>query len=71
MSNNKSRHQCGDCGKVWKLEDLNEASDLLERLEPGDIFPSGECPQCGALCVPIPSIEEMRRRIVAEDGPYA
>src|SRR5215475_4876883 len=28
---------------------LSEVPDLLERIEPGEIVPSGECPECGAL----------------------
>jgi len=26
--------------------------DFMERIEPGGTVPSGECPQCGALCYP-------------------
>lgn len=33
-----------------KLEDV---PDLFERVAPGEPMPSGECPQCGALCQPI------------------
>jgi hypothetical protein len=44
--------RCGNCAKVWPVERLRPAVDLLRRLEPGDVFPSGECPECGALAIP-------------------
>jgi hypothetical protein len=44
--------RCGNCAKVWPVERLRPVVDLLRRLEPGDVFPSGECPECGALAIP-------------------
>jgi hypothetical protein len=29
---------------------MNEAQDIHMRMAPGDIFPSGECTECGAFC---------------------
>jgi hypothetical protein len=45
--------ECGNCGEVWKDEDIKPLIDvhhLWERISPGEIVPSGECPDCGALC---------------------
>jgi len=43
-------YECADCLQEWKADELNEPKDILDRLLPGDIFPDGECPDCGALC---------------------
>ena len=43
-------YECQDCGTEFAENQLNEAKDLLNRLEPGDIFTDKECPSCGALC---------------------
>lgn len=50
-------HSCDNCGKTYAEESLVEAKDLNERLDfpvghPDRIEPSGECPDCGALCYP-------------------
>lgn len=40
--------QCQNCRfRCWQ-RDLNDLQDVLERVEPGDIMPAGECPECGA-----------------------
>ena len=46
------KNQCGDCEKVWEDAELAEIHNLTQRMEPGDTYPSGECPDCGALCTP-------------------
>jgi hypothetical protein len=46
------RHTCDGCEKTWSASKLEDISDLTERIEPGGIVPSGECPECGALCYP-------------------
>ncbi len=50
----KPTDQCDYCGwkGIPKIE-LGDIPDLYERLDPGSIVPSGECPKCGALCYPI------------------
>lgn len=52
------KHQCDNCGE--KLSDYRIGNrlwphipDLGERLDPGGVVPSGECPQCQGLCYPI------------------
>jgi hypothetical protein len=47
--------RCDDCHSHWRESELDEAKDLDERLDhpighPDCIEPSGECPECGALC---------------------
>ena len=46
------KHLCDNCGKTFVEKKLKEIKDLLQRVEPGRIVPSGECPECGALCYP-------------------
>ncbi len=46
-------HQCDNCGKVFTADELCDVEDFSMRVEPGGIVPSGECPECGALCYPI------------------
>lgn len=43
---------CNNCGKKWDKENVVYAFDLQQRVDPGGIMPSGECPDCGALCYP-------------------
>lgn len=45
--------RCDNCGKVHLEENLAEAKHLSMRTEPGGTIPSGECPDCGALCYPL------------------
>ena len=41
---------CNDCGAVLLESELKPLHDLCKRLLPGDIFPVGDCPHCGAFC---------------------
>ncbi len=53
---------CANCGRTFtEEEDLAEISDLWGRVLPGDTMPSGECPDCGALCYPADAEEENGR----------
>ena len=40
---------CPNCNWKGRTDQLSEAQDLLERLDPGDTVPEGQCPECGAL----------------------
>lgn len=43
--------ECQNCGKVWREKDLiNPIPDLHERVDPGEVMPNGECPECHAVC---------------------
>ena len=47
------KSRCDNCG--WEGEPLfglEEIVDLVERIDPGGVVPSGECPECDALCYP-------------------
>lgn len=43
---------CDNCEKEWFEEELKVAKDYFERISPGQMVPSGECPACGAFCYP-------------------
>lgn len=55
-------HECDNCSALWEEGDLKPAADLSERVDPGGVMPSGECPDCGALCYPrwSAAVSEMR-----------
>ncbi len=44
--------RCQDC--LWKGDqaDTDPIDDLHERVSLGEPMPSGQCPECGALCQP-------------------
>jgi hypothetical protein len=43
------RYQCDECDySTDDAEDLDELSNLYERVPAGCIMPAGECPECGA-----------------------
>lgn len=47
-------NECANCGKLWDDSDLHEITHgIWERVAPGELMPSGECPECGALCHPV------------------
>ena len=46
------KHVCDNCGHTFLAEDLQPIERLEERIEPGGTVPSGQCPDCGALCYP-------------------
>lgn len=50
MPSAKTPTHCQDCGKVWKLHELDTIDDPTLRIEAGEPMPHGQCPQCGALC---------------------
>jgi hypothetical protein len=49
--------QCDNYSRVYLVEDLApqfpDIEELGERLDPGWMVPSGECPECYALCYPV------------------
>jgi hypothetical protein len=49
------RSECQNCRLTWKDDELKEIKHLSERVAPGEPMPSGECPDCGALCHPLPT----------------
>lgn len=49
----RTMHACDNCGEEWYDSQLVPAKSLSERVDPGGPMPSGECPDCGALCYPV------------------
>lgn len=51
--------KCPDCNWSGETSDLEPLGiDVFQRLEAGDTFPNGQCPECDALvCVPDPLID--------------
>jgi hypothetical protein len=47
------QHECQNCAELWGEEELKEIKDIFQRVAPGEPMPSGECPECGALCHPV------------------
>ena len=47
-------HQCDNCDQYFDEDQLDPIRDLMQRVSPGELMPSGECPNpdCGALCHP-------------------
>jgi hypothetical protein len=48
-----TQHECDNCGSLWLGSELDRVRDLLQRVQPGGVMPSGQCPDCGALCYPV------------------
>jgi hypothetical protein len=44
------QHVCDNCQATWREEQLQDIEDPFDRLEAGCEVPSGQCPDCGALC---------------------
>ncbi len=45
-------YKCPNCEWTGAEKDADPIQDIHARLEPGDIYPAGECPKCGALVEP-------------------
>ena len=41
--------RCDNCGFECFPTDLDNISDLYQRVTPGGTMPAGQCPQCNAL----------------------
>ncbi len=57
--------KCGDCGWTgldYKTLSMTVCRDIFSRLLPGDIFPYGTCPECGAFCHKAEEIDVTERR---------
>ena len=70
------KHLCDNCGQTFAGKKLKQIKDLLQRVEPGGIVPSGECPECGALCYPEKETRRYVLQVVGDvepklNGPYA
>lgn len=71
-------HECGNCQAAYADEtDLLEVSNLWERIGGAGqviaVLPSGECPDCGALCYAVPDgweVEVARRKALTALTPF-
>lgn len=48
------RSACQNCDWQGPDHELQPIKDFLQRVQPGEPTPSGECPECGSLCQPLP-----------------
>ena len=67
FSDDTDRHRCPNCGRIHATSALVEIKHIFQRVAPGEPMPSGECPDCGALCQVIrkpaaPREERLMRR---------
>jgi len=42
--------ECDACGEIWANDELDAVNDYGQRVDPDGPAPSGQCPECGALC---------------------
>jgi predicted RNA-binding Zn-ribbon protein involved in translation (DUF1610 family) len=49
-------YRCANCGTIHDEDEVVFAKDILQRLEPGDVFTLYECPDCGALAYPVKGV---------------
>jgi hypothetical protein len=42
--------KCQNCEWTGDDSETKNIEDVFDRVEPGEIMPYGECPECGALC---------------------
>jgi hypothetical protein len=61
-------HTCGNCGASTVSSAVKPITDFFERVEPGGMVPSGECPVCGALCYPNKSLKKQRKKRKVKRG---
>ncbi len=52
------KHRCDNCSATHLAGRLKDIDRLGERVEPGGTMPSGECPNCGALCYPVDKLAD-------------
>lgn len=42
--------KCANCDRLWNKDELEPIDKIEERVDEGEVMPSGECPACHALC---------------------
>ena len=58
---------CANCHWVGEPSTaFPDIPDLIQRIEPGGEVPSGECPECGALCYVVPKKHRSRKKAPEE-----
>jgi len=61
----EGQHRCDNCGKAWTGPQLEGMDDFFERVTPGGVMPSGQCPGCGSLCFPVEKNEAAVEEVMA------
>jgi len=63
--------QCDSCHRKYRSEqEMDVIKDIWERCQPGDMMPSGECPECHALCFPVEKKKTLWTiQYESDDGP--
>lgn len=51
--------RCQSCEREWDFADLDQIAHVTERVEPGEVMPAGQCPECGAVCHDVPNVEHL------------
>ena len=65
------KHQCDNCEALHDLEDLAIIKDYSERVEDGEVEPTGECPDCGCLCHEVTVTVRPRFKVTQNADQYA
>ena len=67
---NMEGYICQNCGEDWAEASLLPISDLYnDRIQPGEIMPDGECPECGGVCFAKETPEEIAAERVRRHAP--
>jgi hypothetical protein len=72
MADEKKQLRCRNCdwtGTEDQLgRQLGEIHHLIEKIEPGEIVPYGECPECGCLCFAVTDLfpEKPKVKLIVE-----
>lgn len=51
--------ECANCGLHTLADNLLPPHDIWSRIQPGEIMPHGDCPDCRAFCYPV---KELKKR---------
>jgi hypothetical protein len=64
------KHKCANCATFWDETDLLPIKDFHERVEPDEVQPTGECPDCGCLCHEVEITVRQNFKVVESDADY-
>ncbi len=63
-----AKYMCDNCKAIRERDDLPDARDILQRVDPGGIFTDKECAVCGALSYPLILTAEKVQRHLARSA---
>lgn len=67
-SESEKRAECGNCGGLWKVEELRGYRDFWSRAQVGGEIPAGDCPECGAFAYLVKKPQRPARVVVTVRG---